>query len=228
MRETGDDERLRHPDLVPVRPDPGHRHVWNHAHDRIGDPVERDAASERLRITPEPAFPEMLGDDGDICAFLFVRQKGSPANWLHPEHVKIIRRDSEGPDLHRFAQPGEGGADAVVRRETVEEFLAFAIKLEARRGKWPLQLRGGFFPGMKLHQPTDILEGQAAQEKVVNQAEDRGVEPDPEGESEHRQDGEAGRFDELSQRKTQVGDHTNGKVEMRPWAPLDSTNKRRD
>ncbi len=68
---------------------------------------------------------------------------------------------------------------------------------------------------MELDEPARVFEGKAAQEEIVDQTKDRGVEPNPEGQREDGEKGEARRFEQLSQRKAKIGQHTTPKVEMR-------------
>ena len=49
-----------------------------------------------------------------------------------------------------------------------------------------------------MHEPVGFVEGQGAQEKIVNQTEDSGVQPDPESERDHREKSKSGRFTELA------------------------------
>jgi hypothetical protein len=64
---------------------------------------------------------------------------------------------------------------------------------------------------------------QSAQEQIVDQAEDRGVQADPEREGDHRQERESRRFAQLPQSETKVGHHMNLDVE---WAAIGFRNLR--
>src|SRR4051812_9384230 len=84
MRKTGKHERLRRPNLRRRRrPKPGCGLVRQNANDRMRYAVERDAAADDIRIAAQPFAPEILGDKGDVCALLFVRQKIASADWMH-------------------------------------------------------------------------------------------------------------------------------------------------
>jgi hypothetical protein len=54
---------------------------------------------------------------------------------------------------------------------------------------------------------------QSAQEEVVDQTKDRGVQPDPERERDHRQEREPRRFAKLPQSETKISHHMNFDVE---------------
>ena len=90
-----------------VRSEPGCRLVWQNADDRMRHILERDAATDDVRIAAEPFAPEILGDQGDIGALLFVRQEISPSNRADAEHVEIIRRYATAVELHRIAYAGQ-------------------------------------------------------------------------------------------------------------------------
>ena len=68
--------------------------------------VERERASDHIRIAAEPRFPEMFRDHRDIGAFLFLRQKCAAADRAQAEHIEIIRRRLEDRNLERIAQSG--------------------------------------------------------------------------------------------------------------------------
>jgi hypothetical protein len=53
-----------------------------------------------------------------------------------------------------------------------------------------------------MHEPRRIFKWQRAQEKIIDQTEDRGIQSDPEREREGGNDSEAGRFAELAQRES--------------------------
>jgi hypothetical protein len=52
-----------------------------------------------------------------------------------------------------------------------------------------------------------FLEGQAPQEQIVDQTEDRRIQADPEHEGDYGQERELGRFAQLPQSETKVSHH---------------------
>src|SRR5436190_24394971 len=59
--------------------------------------------------------------------------------------------------------------------------------------------------GLKDDEPLRLCERQAAQKEIVDQAEDRRVHTDAERESQHGEQGEAGRFEKLADGEAEVG-----------------------
>ena len=57
------------------------------------------------------------------------------------------------------------------------------------------------------YQLIRVRERQRFQKDGVDDAEDRGVRPNPEGKSQDRDEGERGMFDELAESVTDVVDH---------------------
>jgi len=208
MGKTGNDEWFRHPDIVPIRPDPLHRHVGNNADDGVRHAIERNAAPNDIGPSAEAALPEMFRNDRHVGTFFFVRQKSPATNRLDAEDIEVVCRHAKSPELHRKSQPGESRGRGVVSREAVKDRLALAIELETRPGDRPLERFGRFRPGIKSHKATGVFEGKTAQKQVVDQAEDRGVEPYPEHEGDDGKQSETGRFQELAQSKAEVGEHT--------------------
>lgn len=80
---------------------------------------------------------------------------------------------------------------------------------------------------IEMDQPSGLLERQAAQEEIIDQAKDRGVKADPEREREHGEKGEARGLEQLPESKSKISRHKNRWMmrlmgEMRPRAQSDS------
>ena len=91
--------------------------------------------------------------------------------------------------LHRIAEPGQGEVVPVSAAKPSKIRLPIAVMHEARRGERVIEGFAALRLREEMHDARRFLEGQAAQEEIVDQAEDRGVQPDPERE---RDDGERG------------------------------------
>ena len=121
--------------------------------------------------------------------------------------------------LDRIAQSGQGKRRSVLRREPREDRLPVAIMHEPRHGEWKVDDLATLVSGGDVHDPRRLLERQPAQEQIVDQAEDRRVQPDPEREGDHRQKSESRRFAQLPQSETKIGHHMNLHV---GWATNDA------
>jgi hypothetical protein len=75
--------------------------------------------------------------------------------------------------------------------------------LEARHGNGQFKQISFACIRIDVHEPLRFFEWQWAQEKIVDKTEDRGIQADPERESQDSNEGESGRFAELSQRETE-------------------------
>jgi hypothetical protein len=58
-----------------------------------------------------------------------------------------------------------------------------------------------------VHDTSRLFERQTAQEKIVDQAKDRSVQSNPEGEREQRQQSECGRLKQLPESEAEIGHH---------------------
>jgi hypothetical protein len=52
-----------------------------------------------------------------------------------------------------------------------------------------------------------LLEGQAAQEQIIDQSKDGGVQPDPEREREHGEQSKPGRLEQLTKSEANISHH---------------------
>src|SRR6266516_1395881 len=177
MRKTRDDERLGRPDIG-VRSGPRDRQLWYHPNNRVRDPVERERAADHVWIASQSPFPKTIRDHSDICAFLFLRQKCAPAKRAQAEHVEPIRCRLEDRNLKRIAKSRHRSGDTILTSKSVENGLPIAEMHETRCGEWEidcllLEMRED------VQQAGWLLEGQPAQEQIIDQTKDGGVEPDP-------------------------------------------------
>jgi hypothetical protein len=58
-----------------------------------------------------------------------------------------------------------------------------------------------------VEQARWLLEGQAAQEEIIDQTEDSGVQPDPERERQHGEQSEPGRLEQLTKSEANISHH---------------------
>ena len=155
--------------------------------------IERERASDHVRIAPQPRFPKAFRDDSDIRAFLFLQPKRPALSRAQPKHIEIIRGGLENRDLKWIAQSGHCRRQPIFGREPVENLLPIPEMIKPRRRQRKIHR---LLLEMREHldHPRRFLERQPFQKQVVDQRKDRRVEPDPERESNHRQEGKSRRF----------------------------------
>ena len=157
-----------------------HWHVRQDANDGVRHSIERDAASDYVRIAAESLLPKAFCDHRDIRAFLFIRPKIPTQYWPDAEHIEIVRSYSAPENLNRIADSSQCEAKSVLGGETVKKCLSFTVMLIARRGDRDIDKIARLVASEHVHDTRRFLEREPAQEKIVDQAEDRGVQPDPE------------------------------------------------
>src|SRR5207247_9860344 len=106
-------------------------------------------------------------------------------------HVGAVRGSIEDRDLKRIAKSRHRGGDTILTSKSVENGLPIAEMRETRCGKWEIDR---LFLEMRedVQQAGWLLEGQAAQEQIIDQTKDGRVQPDPECERKHRKKSEPG------------------------------------
>src|SRR5438876_1354375 len=188
MRKTRDDERLGRPDIG-VRSGPRDRQLWYHPNNRVRDAVECERAPDRVWIAAQSHFPKTIRHHSDIGAFLFLRQKCAAANRAQAEHIKPIRCRLEDRNLKRIAKSRHRGGDTILTSKSVENGLPIAEMHETRCGKWEID-RLLLETREDVEQARRLPEGQSAQEQIIDQTEDGGVQPDPERKCEDGKESE--------------------------------------
>lgn len=157
-----------------------------HAGDRVGPAVEVQGLAERAGAGAEVPPPEGMAEDGDarrLAALVVARQQATPEDRPHAERREEVRRHVQALEplglgaagQHDVPQRRDGGDPRERSRPLaeVEEIL--------RRGP-RLLLRLVDQVRLDRHQPAGGGERQAAELDGVDQREDGGVDPDPEGE----------------------------------------------
>src|SRR5256885_1860440 len=138
---------------------------------------------DHVWIAAQSPFPKTIRDHSDIGAFLFLRQKCAAANRAQAEHIEPIRCRLEDRNLKRIAKSGHRSGDTILTSKSVENGLPIAEMHETRRGEWEID-RLLLETRENVEQARWLLEGQAAQEQIIDQSKDGGVQPDPERERE--------------------------------------------
>src|SRR2546430_6118358 len=147
--------------------------------------IECDAATDHVRVAGHALLPEILSNHGHIRGFFFW-QKIAAANWFYPENIEIVRGHFSAEKLNGIAETGQSERNVVFAGESVENRLAITIMLKPRDRHSELQQLA--LPGIRIHvQHTSwFFKRQTAQEKIVDQTEDCGVQTDTERECEQR------------------------------------------
>src|SRR4026208_2132871 len=234
MRKARNDERLGRPDIG-VRSGPRDRQLGYHPNNRVRDAVEYERASDHVWIAAQSPFPKTIRDHSDIGAFLFLRQKCAAPNRAQAEHIEPIRCRLEDRNLKRIAKSAHRGGDTILTSKSVENGLPIAEMHETRCGQWEID-RVLLETGKDVEQPRWLLEGQAAQEQIIDQSKDGGVQPDPERERKHGEQSKPGRLEQLTKSEANISHHGTcnfvtlltfvTKNLMRQSARLDSNNRR--
>src|SRR5438874_1172017 len=148
--------------------------------------IECNAATNHIRLAAHAFLPEILSHHRHIGGLFFLRQKIAAANWFHPENIEIVRRHFAAEKLNGIAETGQSERNVVFAGESVENRLAITIMLKPRDRHSELQQLA--LPGIRIHmQHTSwFFKRQTAQEKIVDQTEDCGVQTDTERECEQR------------------------------------------
>ena len=169
--------------------------------------VERDASANHIRIAAEPRPPEALGDDGDVGALFFLRQKVAAANRPDAEQIEIVPGQPAAEDLHRVAEAGQSERGEILGGEIAEDGLRVAVMHEAWRRQRNLVEVALFRVGVHVHNPVRLSVGETAQEQIVDQAEDGAVEADADRQRQQCKQCESGRLQQLAERKAKVSHH---------------------
>ena len=169
--------------------------------------VQRNAASDYVRIATEPFLPEDFRDHRHVGALFFFRPKIPTEDRTDAKDVEIVRRHSPAEDLDGVAHARESEREYILASEAVKESLSFTVMLKARRGDRDIDQITRLIASEQVDDTRRLLERQAAQEQIVYQTEDCCVRTDGERERNHGDDGEPWRFSQRPERVFEVGDH---------------------
>src|SRR5436190_22539267 len=199
MRKTRDDEWLGRPDIG-VRSGPRDRELRYHPNNRVRDAVKCERAPDHVWIATQSCFPKAIRDHSDIGAFLFLRQKCAAANRAQAEHIEPIRCRLEDRNLKRIAKSRHRGGDTILTSKSVENGLPIAEMRETRCGKWEIDR---LFLEMRedVQQAGWLMEGQAAEEQIIDQTKDGSVQHEPQRERQHGEKREPRRLKQLAKSK---------------------------
>src|SRR5205823_13602298 len=118
-------------------------------HDRVRHAIERDAATDYIRVAAHALLPEILSYHRDIGGLFLPRRKIAAANRSHPENIEIVRRHFTAEKLNGIAQSGQSKWNSVFAAETVENRLAIPVMLKTWQRDGELQQVT--LPGVGIH-----------------------------------------------------------------------------
>ena len=79
--------------------------------------VERDTATNNVRVAAQSFSPASLRHDCHVSGFLFIREKGAAADRTHPEGIEVIWGDAPAVNQDRIAHAGPSKRRPVVGGE---------------------------------------------------------------------------------------------------------------
>ena len=130
--------------------------------------IERDAATNYVRIATHPFLPKILRDECDICALLFLGKKIPAKNWTYAKHVKVVGSQSSTEDLHGITETSQCEGKEILPGQTLANGLAIAKMFVARRRNRQIYEVARFVSAEKVHDARRFLEGQTAQKEIVH------------------------------------------------------------
>ena len=117
---------------------------------------------------------------------------------MHADRGEEVRGNLRDRDLLGAVGRLELAAIGAIDRERAEHVLSRVPVLEIRVSDVRIARLG------KVDEAVRLRVGQGAQERHVDEAEDRGVRPDAQGERQHHDRGEAGRFGEQAEGEAEI------------------------
>ena len=135
-------------------------------------------------------------DDLVLARLVLARRERPPEQRLRPEDVETTGGHPQAIEALRLAYSREIQVGVVERSETVEcDALLFPVEEHAGRNRVPLTWAGRF---PHLHKLARLVVMERLQQHTSNDAEDRRVRADAEGERKHSHRGEAGILQQLA------------------------------
>ena len=177
----------------------------HHADDRAGPSVRRDGETEHVRASAQPRLPELVTQEDDAVAALFVllRRKDPAERGLHPERGEHVRRRQQAGDLFGLTVQHHVDPRRTDHAEVVERFVALAPRHEIRRCDHVARVA----VEAVLPDHDDAVRigiRQRLEHDAADDAEDRGGCADPERQRQHGRNGKARRAQKRPHGKAQV------------------------
>ncbi len=203
-------ERLRNhrqPDFGAIRLVRKFECLRHHADDREPCAVEGDPAADDCRIGGKPAPPQPLRQDRHRrgAFHVVIRFEQSPGQRCDAEHLVEVGGDERRVEPVGVAGSGERHRTGGVAGDLLDAGRLFAEVDEIRIGQRHIGVRGA--AAVDRDEPRRLRERQWLQRHGVDDAEDRGVDADPETEDDDDERRERRRFDEHSTGQTKVLKH---------------------
>ena len=173
------------------------------AHDRVALPAERQRAADDLGIGTEAGAPQPVADDDEssLDAIRF-DLKGAAKRWRHAQQPEEIAVDDRRLHPHRVAVSDERHVVQKPRSESLERLRLAPI--EKVRERHPLPHRASRIRRPDVDEAIRTPEGQRLEQCLVDDAEDRGVRADADGQCDRSHGRRAAVDPEVPERVAQI------------------------
>ena len=148
--------------------------------------VQRDGASDDVRVCPEPPPPEPVAENHDAVAprSIFAFQERSSNRRRQTHRGQVARRDEDGLDRLRLTRAGQVEGDAARDGHVLEHVVRVVPggELVSRHRNVGVPAAGTTL--RDRDQPIGILERQRVEENSARQAEHSGIGANADGKSQ--------------------------------------------
>jgi hypothetical protein len=163
--------------------------------------------SENLRISAEGTLPKRIGQDNDTCSLILglLLVKATTKEGWNSKHIKDLGRDGDAFERLRVISLRESATRPGVGRHPRK-----TLALIAQIGVVGKRVDPAPFAVIHVTRPSHhnllrILEGQRSKQDRINHAENCAVGPDPQRESQDRNNCEHWRLDQHPQGVFEIG-----------------------
>ena len=169
----------------------------------MGLVVEQNRAVDDGWIRPELIDPQDVAKDNHavLSGLILVGKERAPSLGLDAVDIEVMRRDACASQLDRVTAAGKRGGAASLRRHEVEDDVVSLPVEEVQRGNAVAVAAGWFFE--HTDDPIGVPVRKGFEQDAIDEAENRGVAADAEGQ---RQNGHRGKRRRSRQRSAGIAD----------------------
>ncbi len=137
-----------------------------------------------------------------LARLVLIGGKGPAQGCLDDEDIEIVRRHARTPQLDRFVSTGQGDGSAGLRGHVLEDAVVFLPVQVIQRGdtvdptSWRLL--------QHAHNAVRLCIRERFQQDRVDEAENRRIRADSDGQCQQRDDGEARALEESPKAVAQI------------------------